>query len=200
MKRTLAVGFAVVAAVLTMAAKKPPAPGSAIGSGTRQKPVATTRVDAVTVIATLTRPADTTQYAAGDEITDTGGAILEVTGCANDFGGSGTIRQIDIIDSINAATDPDPDVFVYDTTSTPQADNAAFAPADGVTETCLYAADMGSAVASGANNLFFTKSGLDIPFTCGGASKSLFVRLVERSTYTPTSGETFKVRLHIVRN
>jgi len=199
MKRTLAVGFAVVAAVLTMAAKKP-LPGSAIGNGTRNRPTITGYNEAVTTIATLTRPANTTQYSAGDEITDTGGGVLEITGCAQDFGGSGRIKQIDIIDSSNEATDPDPDIFIYDTTSTPQADNAAFAPADGVTETAVYAADMGSAVASGANNIIFIKSGLDIPYVCGGASKSLFVRLVERSTYTPVSGETFKVRLHIVKD
>jgi hypothetical protein len=201
MKRTLAVVFVVALMVGCVAAKKkPPAPGSAIGTGTRNRPVIMGLNEAVTVIATLTRPANTTQYTAGDEITDTGGAVLEVTGCAQDFGGSGRIKQIDIIDSVNAATDPDPDVFIYDTTSTPQADNAAFAPADGVTETALYAADMGNAIDSGANNIIFVKTGLDIPYVCGGASKSLFVRLVERSTYTPASGETFKVRLHIVRD
>src|SRR5438046_827652 len=34
------------------------------------------------VTATLTRPANTTTYTAGDELTDTGGAILSFSGCA----------------------------------------------------------------------------------------------------------------------
>lgn len=172
---------------------------SAMGSGVREKPAFVASNSAV-VTGTLTRPADTTQYTAADEITGTAGTILEITGCATYNGGSGRIKWIEVIDSINAATDVDPDIFIYDTTSTPQADNAAFAPADGVTNTNILAKDLGTGVASGANNLIFRVGELDIPYVCGGSSKSLFVRLVERSTYTPTADEQFVVRMGITKD
>jgi hypothetical protein len=172
---------------------------SAIGAGTREKPAFFANNSAV-VTGTLTRPADTTQYSAGDEVTDTGAAILEITGCSTYNGGSGRIKWIEVIGSVNAATDPDLDIFLYDTTSTPEADNAAFAPSDAVSNTNIYAADLGTAVQSGANNIVFRKGELDIPYVCGSSSKSLFARFVERSTYTPASGEIFKVRIGVTRD
>src|SRR5947209_1226263 len=83
------------------------------------------------VPATLTRPANTTAYTAGDEMADVGTAILTLTNAATKSGGSGIISQITMACSSNAATKPQLECWIFDTTSTPQADNAAFAPADG---------------------------------------------------------------------
>lgn len=157
-------------------------------------------VTPVVIPATLTRPANTTAYAAGDEVTDVGGAILTFSGCARLAGGSGILDSITIIDGANAATDPQLDAFVFDTTSTPQADNAAFAPSDAVMNTLVGAVSMGTAIAgdSGASgNLLFQQRNLCLPFVCGPGSTSLFARLVARNAYTPTSGEVFTVRLGV---
>ena len=154
----------------------------------------------VMVSATLTRPANTTAYTAGDELTDTGGAILAFPGCVQSSGGSGILASITVIDAANAATDPQLDVFVFDTTSVPQADNAAFAPSDAVMNTLVTAVSMGSAVAGDAastGNLLFQARNLAEPFTCVAGSTSLFVRLVMRNAYVPVSGEVFVVRLGI---
>jgi len=150
------------------------------------------------ISATLTRPANTTTYTAGDELTDTGGAILAFSGCSSTSGGTGVLSSITIIDNQDAATKPQLDVFVFDTTSVPQADNAAFAPADAVMNTTIGAVGMGTALAGDAavtGNAVFQARNLCLPFICGAGSTSLFVRLVMRNAYVPTSGEIFVVRL-----
>jgi hypothetical protein len=155
----------------------------------------------VVVSGTLTRPANTTTYTTNDELTDTGGAILTIAGCARYNGGGGFIDAITVIGSVNAATDPLLDIYVFDTTSTPAADNAAFAPSDAVMQTALIAKSLGTAQngdTATSGNLIWQLSGFSIPFVCGAASTSLFVRFAVRNGYVPPSNsETYTVRLHI---
>ena len=158
----------------------------------------------VVVSGTLTRPADTTAYTANDELTDTGGAVLAIAGCARYNGGAGYIESITVIGSVNAATDPNLDLFIFDTTSTPAADNAAFAPSDAVMQTVVVAKNLGVGLdgdTATSGNLVFQLAGLRVPFVCGGSSTSLFVRFAVRNAYAPPSNsETFTVRLGIFQN
>lgn len=149
------------------------------------------------VSATLTRPNTTDQYAAGDEISNstTAPAILELAGVVKRVGQGGVIRAIQVHGSVNAATDPTLDVFLFDTSHAINNDNAAFAPSDAQMLTCIGGVSMGTAFQSGANNIMFQVRELNLPFVCAAASTSLFARLVERGTYTPASGETFAVVL-----
>jgi hypothetical protein len=151
-----------------------------------------------TVTATLTRPANTTTYTAGDEMVDTGGAIRTISSIAAGTGKSGIITHCLLSCSSNGVTKPTFIVYVYDTTSTPQTDNAAFTPADGEQDTCigsfpLSAANAGDATASTGN--FTMDSGqIHLPFTTVGAA-DLYFRVQVTNGYTPgTNSDTYRFR------
>jgi hypothetical protein len=141
-----------------------------------------------TVSSVLTRPANTTTYTANDEMTDTGGTIRTLTAMATATGGRGIITHCFYSCSSNGATKPTLTVFVYDTTSTPQTDNAAFAPSDGVQDTCLgsftlTAAEVGDAT-SNTGNFSMDSGPIHIPYTTVG-SADLYFRVKVTNGYTP---------------
>jgi hypothetical protein len=129
--------------------------------------------------STLTRPADTTAYAAGDEMTDTGGAIQTITGAARFSGGSGIIQGVYVSQSTLWTTKPAMEIWVYDTTSTPVADNGAFAPTDGVTDTCIAVIPV-TATYAGTVNQALDSGQISVPFLTSG-SANLFFRVVIRN-------------------
>jgi hypothetical protein len=141
-----------------------------------------------TVSSVLTRPANTTTYTANDEMTDTGGTIRTLTAMATATGGKGIITHCLLSCSSNGGTKPTYTVYVYDTTSTPQTDNAAFAPSDGVQDTCigsftLTTAEVGDATANTGN--FTMDSGpIHLPYTTVG-SADLYFRVKVTNGYTP---------------
>jgi hypothetical protein len=151
------------------------------------------------ISATLTRPANVTAYAAGNELTDTGAAIQTLTGIATKTGGSGEIRSIGM--SCSTGTPAQLEVWLFDTTSTPQTNNTAFAPADSVVDTCigvvpLFVSFQGSTGPTG--NLFYTAGPLEIPFVTVG-SANLYLRVVVRAAYTPgANSDTYKFRVGAV--
>lgn len=128
---------------------------------------------------TLTRPADTTAYTAGDEMTDTGGAIQTITGAARFSGGSGIIQGVYISQSTLWTTKPAMELWIYDTTSTPVADNGAFAPTDGVTDTCIAVIPV-TATYAGTVNQALDSGQISVPFVTSG-SANLFCRIVIRN-------------------
>ncbi len=158
------------------------------------------------VDVTLTRAANATPYSAGDEMVDTGGLILTLTGMARASGGTGTIYNLSLICSSNAATKPSLEVWLFDTTSTPQTDNTAFAPADGVVATVIHGgiiplttSFVGDAT-SNTGNFVMTSGPLNIPYKCVG-SANLFARIVVRAAYTPgTVSDTYLLRFGVVRD
>lgn len=152
------------------------------------------------VTGTLTRPANVTAYTIGDELTDVGGLVLAIPGCARAAGGAGILDSVTVIDNANAATDPTLDIFVMDATSAPAADNLVFAPTDVALQATILASGLGTAIAGDSTvtgNLVWQLRGLNIPYVCGPGSTSLFVRFAVRSAYVPTAGETLAVRLGI---
>lgn len=136
------------------------------------------------VSSTLTRPGNTTAYAAGDEVTDNGTAIITLTNLARFSGGTGVIQGICATFSDNWATKPVAEVWLFDTTSTPQTDNTAFAPADGVVDTAFaviplsvtYVAD----ATANTGNMVMDTGSISIPFQTVG-SANVFLRLVVRN-------------------
>lgn len=153
------------------------------------------------VSATLTRPANTTAYTAGDEITDVGGGILTFPGCARFPGGSGVILGVAAAFSSNWGTKPNLELWLFDTTSVPQADNAAFAPADAEVNTLLAVIPpatnyVGDATA-GSGNFVMDTGQIAVPFTTVG-SADLYGRLVIRNAgQAGANSDTIKLRLRI---
>lgn len=154
--------------------------------------------------ASVTRPADTTAYAAGDAVTDSTSAptVITFTNVAKANNGGGTIVSAELIDSANQSTKGIFELWVFDTTVTPDNDNAVFTPTDAELATLVgiipfdvsYVGD----AQSGANgNAVYQANFLNLPFKAGAASRNLFGLLVVRNAYTPVSGEVFTIRLNV---
>ena len=156
------------------------------------------------VSATLTRPANTTAYAAGDEVTDTGGAILTFTDCARASGLSGVITGVTACFSSNWATKPSLELWIFDTTGTPDTDNAAFAPSDSEVDTLigvipLTATYQGDATAN-TGNFAMDSGSVNIPFLTVG-SANLFGRVVIRNAgQAGANSDTIKFRLRVLQD
>lgn len=145
-----------------------------------------------------TRPADTTQYAAGDVVAEsTSAATILTFPVARTETGAGVIRAATFVDSSAEATKPDFDLYLFDTTVVMEQDNAAWAPSDTEMKTCLGVISFaGTNFKTGNGNGIIHVNGLHIPFvTQGGVN--LYGIVVARNTYTPVSGEQFLFRLHV---
>lgn len=140
--------------------------------------------------ASATRPANTTQYTAGDVV----GGVLT-------FGAEspGIVRGAVFIDSAAEATKPDVDLLLFDEQPTVAADNSAFAPTDAQMERCIgviqFAGANFRAGASGNGVILATAFG-ELAFS--GQARSFYGVLVARNAYTPISEEKFVVRLGIL--
>ncbi len=148
--------------------------------------------------ASLTRPANTTQYAVGDVITGTTAAALPF----NLGTSQGRIRSAMLIDGAYQTTKPDIDLILFDSLITLAADNAAFAPTDAEMATAIgvisfFGANMrgGDLTAGAGGNGIVPVDGLDILLS--GEGSIIYGVLVARNTYTPVSAETFTVRLGV---
>ena len=162
------------------------------------------------VSGSITRPADTTAYAAGDAVTDSTSSptTLTFSNAARVNQGSGVIVGATLVDSANQTTKGDFDLLIFDTTYTPDNDNAVFTPTDAELETCIgvirFASGsfvIGDATSGAGGNAFCSGTITNnIAFKCGSGSASLFGALVARSAYTPVSGEKFTIRLRILQD
>lgn len=161
----------------------------------------------VVISSSVTRPANTTAYAAGDAVTDstTAPTVITLSGAGRINGGSGVILAATLIDSANQTTKGQFELWLFDATATPDNDNAVFTPTDAETETLIgvipfNTAYVGDATSGAGGNAVYPVQGLSIPFKCGGATTSIFGLIVVRNAYTPVSAEKFTVRLHILQD
>jgi hypothetical protein len=160
--------------------------------------------------ASITRPADTVAYASGDAIADSTSAptVFTFSNAARINQGSGVIIGAMLVDSANQATKGDFDLLIFDTTYTPNNDNAVFTPTNAEMESCVGVVRFsssnfvtGNAAAGASGNALCLGTLTDnIGFKCGSGSTSLFARLVTRSAYTPVSGKKFTIRLRILQD
>lgn len=155
------------------------------------------RNDHVRVSDEQTRPANTTPYAAADVIGDGAPGVLSL-GDATKYGQSGVIKGIRL-----TADDPAMaeviKVHIFNAAPTSIADNAQ--------NTLLYA-DIAKKVATvtlpatatggtGSTASAAEKMDLNIPFTLGAASASLYYVLEAGDAYTPISEGKFKLEAFI---
>lgn len=160
------------------------------------------------VIATMTRPTNTTQYAAGDQVADSTSAPTAITfeEVAPANGGSGMILDAVCIDSAYvAAALPNLRLYLFSGSPTPNNDNAAWAASDANALVLIGKIEFSSwevtnAGAGAAGNCASFKSGINLPFKCGSTVNDIYGLLVERSTYTPVSGEAWTINLGILQD
>jgi hypothetical protein len=163
----------------------------------------------VTVTGTVTRPAaDTNQYTAGDVVcgSTSAPAVITFTGCARANGGTGMIVGAHCVDSANQTTKPQLELWLFDTTITPDNDNAVFTPTDAELLTLVgiiqfatwYVGD--ATAAAGGNCASLATLINHIAFDCGAAVTALYGVLVARNAYTPVADEVFSIRLRILQD
>lgn len=153
----------------------------------------------------LTRPSDTTTYAANDEISSstTAPAVNTITSAARASGGTVRLRAASCVDSSNVATKAQLLVYIFDTTTTPNNDNAAFAPADSVLNTCVGILPFniwypGDDTSGATGNAFSPYLGPELDIKTVG-SANLFFRVKVLNAYVPTSAEVLTFRFVFVQ-
>jgi hypothetical protein len=159
--------------------------------------------DIVFATQTITRPADTTAYAAGDQVADSTSAptVLTFTHMSRYPTARGSIKKVSILSSAYVATAPDFELWLFDTTMTPNNDNAAFAPTDAVVATRVAIipvniAFVGNATAgAGGNQVLESDPEVEYHYRTAEGTNSLFGCLVVRNAYVPVSGEIFTIQI-----
>lgn len=155
-------------------------------------------------IAALTRPANTTTYAAGDVISDaTADAYLTFDDCANKGPSllTGVISGAKAWSSASVATKPDIELWLFRSAIAARADNAAIAFTDAEMLDCLGViqfplADwfVGLATAGAGGNCINQQNNVGIPYQLAGAAH-IYAQPVVRNAYIPISGEIFTFEL-----
>jgi hypothetical protein len=154
----------------------------------------------VTVSTDITRPADTTAYAAGDNLSDSTSAPVSggftFTSAARASGGTGIITDMIIATSNPAATPLQGEVWIFDTSVTNINDNSAFAISDSEVKTVV--AKIPFTMVADTNNSLAHVQNLNIGFTAVGSANLRFLVKV-KSAYTPISAEVITTRLKIIQ-
>jgi hypothetical protein len=165
----------------------------------------------------ITRPADTTAYSAGDVISEAttndhytfgaaGTSALNDTKLARAEVGTGTINKATLYSSANQATKLDAELWLFTSDITEVADNSAFAPSDAEVLTLVDIISfpttgwkIGNATAGAGGNAVCVVVNIDRPYKTG-TSGILYGQLVARNGYTPVSGEVFTVDLTVTQD
>lgn len=153
------------------------------------------------VLATKTRPANTTPYASGDVISD--GSVFSFINAALVNGGGGIIRNVMIISSSFPTTKlAAAELFLFHVAPNSDADNSPATISEGelanligvsVTPATPYAGD---ARADSAGSSVY-QTAVNLPFLCREDSRDIYGVLIVRNAYVPISGETFTIILTI---
>lgn len=159
------------------------------------------------VSASYTRPANTTQYASGDTISDSATVLTFDLGL-NDItqnGTTGIIVQAILTDSAYQSTSLDAELLLFSVAPTAPTDNAACAITDAELAYLVARLRFSTVVAvnptSGAGgNCFYVSSQENEIFECASDDDALYGVLIARNAYTPVSGEIFSVKLKIIQD
>jgi hypothetical protein len=163
-----------------------------------------------TVVAAgaVTRPADTAQYAPGDVIENSTSAptVITFANCARLNAGSGVIIGAQVTDGANQTIKATLELWLFDTTVTPDNDNAVFTPTGAELLTLIGiiqfpAFFIGDATAgAGGNCVSPALLANPLTFKCAAAAAALYGVLVVRNAYVPVASEAFSVRLRILQD
>jgi hypothetical protein len=165
------------------------------------------------VRASFTRPNDTNAYTSGDVINNSTSSPLVLTfpRATIDAGGNSILQEVILTSSANQATKLDCELWLFDTTITPDNDNAVFTPTDAEMLTIVAVVAIsasswkgGDATVGAGGNALVVLPNLSIPINTrksGGAAgatagtNDLYGVLVARAAYTPVAQEIFQATL-----
>lgn len=159
--------------------------------------------------ATITRPANTTEYSAGDAISnaDDAGLVFGELNAPNQVGDqkkagrpgwfSGSINALHLHSSANQSTKLFGTLFLFYADIGSTADNAEFAPTDAQMLNLAAIIDIpasawvaGNSAAGAGGNAVAQITNINLPYRTSGGGQ-LFGRLIARNAYAPVSGEVF---------
>ena len=148
---------------------------------------------------TYTRLANTTQYTAGDAISDhaTTPTVLDFS-VGKIKGAGGKINNVVITKTNTTLTSAAWHLYLFDTTIAVAGikDNLVDAITAAEWLTCIGFLEILEADwEANATTAIWNKSNLDIPFVPGVSTTSIFGALIADATYTPASGEVISVML-----
>jgi hypothetical protein len=173
---------------------------TALGSPAQAGAVVTSVGYQVTATTTVTRPADTTAYTAGDAIANStssptaGGFTL--TGMARTSGGAGVLTDLIVVSSDTAAMQGE--VWIYDSAVTAPNDNAAMSVSDA--DQLKLVAKVPFTLVAETNNAVAHVQNLSIGYTCIGSADLRFLLKATGGTLTTASAGTFTVRAKGIGN
>jgi len=166
-------------------------------------------VDRKRITAVFTRPADTTQYAAGDVVGPaTTPAVQSFAGAARANGGSGKIVELLLTSDLETITTATFRLHWLNSSITPQADNAAFTglstnPANylGYIDPPILVTQAGGTlgqirVAPGVS----ATGGLPFSYQCAPGDSGLYLVITALGAYTPKSGGIIRVSIVVERD
>jgi hypothetical protein len=160
-----------------------------------------------TIKTAFTRPNDTTQYTSGDVVNDSTSApsVMTFSGFSSTAGKQTLIQQLIVCSSANQSTKLDAELWLFDTTVTPDNDNAAFTPTDAENRTLVAkiaipasAWAAGTATAGAGGNAVCVLDNLGIPVNTLVSDNAIYGVLVARNAYTPVAQEVFDFRLKLI--
>jgi hypothetical protein len=157
------------------------------------------------VSASVTRPANTTTYAAGDVVDAASGAGLTFSVCSRRNGQEGYINDAILIDSAAVGTKGSFELWLFNQAlAAYDNDNVAFTPTDAdlanlVAVIPFTTAFVGDATSGAGGNCMFHADRTYLParFSQQAADDDLVGVLVVRNGYVPVSAEVFTVILKI---
>ena len=159
------------------------------------------------VEAQFTRPDDTTQYSANDIVSDSTavGHPLLFADCARFDGGGGLLQSALMFVSTDAATNPNFDLVLFDTSAlTIAADNAAGTVTDAQAYRCVAVITFnGTATANTSTvggNLVIGATNIGQRFRCADGSRDLWGLVIDRGGYTPPALEIYRFKLAIAQD
>lgn len=154
-----------------------------------------------TIKVDVTRQAaDTTQYTAGDCISDSTSAPTSggftITNAARVSGGSCLITDVCVATSADASTKLAGEIWLFDTSVTNINDNNAFVVSDSEIKTCVGLIPF--SLFDAGNNGYAHITGLNILATCSGSANLRFL-LRARNAYTPVGSEVLSFAFKLLQ-
>jgi hypothetical protein len=155
------------------------------------------------VSATITRPADTTAYAALDAVSDSTSAPAALTfaSACRINAGSGTVVKARLMtdQSTNTASFR---LHLFSASPTPVNDNAAYTLLWASRTSYLGYVDFDPAATEGTGSDAAMSQNTDVrlPFVCGAAATSIYGLLETLSAFTPASGQNVHLEVTVAQN
>lgn len=150
-------------------------------------------------VVTITRPSNTTAYAAGDVVGDTGGSAILAFADAGPSGGFVILQSVSLVfsDSVVPSGMGAFRLHLYSASPTAIADNAAFDLLSGDRANYMGYVDVPTPQDLGSS----LYAQVDYPgrlIKLAAASTTLFAELETRGAYTPVSASTVQVRVNLL--